>query len=60
MKHFLNVGHCQFNLVMLGQAMQVIGKMIHCDDTGITIITESTGEVHSYASGVVQHVCLAP
>lgn len=60
MKHFLNVGHCQFNLVFLGSAQEIIGTMVDCDETGVTILIESSGEYHSYAIGVVQHVCLAP
>ena len=60
MKHFINSGHCQFDLLVGGTVQQVIGKMIHCDQTGVTIVLENNGETHAYAFGVVQHICLAP
>jgi hypothetical protein len=60
MKHYLNVGHCQFDLFMLGSHQQVIGRMINHDSSGCSILLEATGEVHSYSWSVVQHICLAP
>ncbi len=59
MRHFMNVGHVQFDLLIAGNAEQVIGKMVHADELGITILVESTGEYHAYGLLVVQHACLA-
>lgn len=60
MKHFLNIGHCQFDLLMNGVHQQVIGKMINIDGNGCAIMLEATGQVHCYSWSVVQHICLAP
>lgn len=60
MKYFLNVGHCQFDLLMNGVHQQVIGKMVGHDSSGCTILLEATGQLHSYSWSVVQHICLAP
>lgn len=55
MRYWLNMGHIQFDL-LFGQAVeQIIGKLVHCDETGCTILKESDGTYHSYADGIVQH-----
>lgn len=60
MRYWMNIGHIQFDLFMFGTMEQIVGKLIHCDDTGCTIIKESDGTHHSYAVGVIQHATPAP
>lgn len=60
MKHWLNITHVQFDLLIGGNVEQVIGKLIHCDETGCTIQLESDSSIHSYALWVVQHATNAP
>lgn len=59
MRHWLNIGHVQFNMfydrTTGTYAAQIIGKLVHCDETGCTILKESDGTYHSYADGVVEH-----
>lgn len=60
MRHWLNVGHVQFDLWLAGSAQQIVGKMLHADDNGCIIEKESDGTQHGYMWGVVQHATLAP
>ena len=60
MRYWLNIGHVQFDLLLGGQAQQIIGKLVHCDETGCTILKENDGTLHSYSLDVVQHATLAP
>lgn len=60
MHHWLNKGHCQFDLVFLNFHQVVIGKMISFDHAGCTILLENNGEEHAYSWSVIQHICLAP
>lgn len=60
MKHFMNKGHMQFDLLLGGVPQQVIGKMISCDSSGCVILLENNGQEHFYAAHVIQHICEAP
>jgi hypothetical protein len=60
MEKWMNIGHCQFDLMFGGVPQQVIGKMVYCDENGATILLENTGEQHFYSVSVIQHICLAP
>lgn len=60
MRHWMNIGHCQFDLMLGGVAQQIIGKMVAYDEMGVTILKEDDGTEHCYAAGVVQHITLAP
>lgn len=60
MHYYHNVGHCQFDLLLLGNVEQVIGKMIQSDAQGCTILIERDGTIQSYSWNVVQHIALAP
>ena len=60
MKHWMNKGNCQFDLLLGGQVQQVLGKMIDMDDAGCTILLATNGQEHAYTWAVVQHICDAP
>lgn len=60
MRYWLNINHVQFDLLLGGSVEQIIGKLVHCDETGCTIIKEDDSVVHSYSLAVVQHATLAP
>ena len=60
MKIYMNIGHCQFDLWLAGEAQQIIGKMIHCDEDGCQLLKESDGTLHSYSWNVIQHITTAP
>lgn len=59
MRYWMNIGHVQFDLLLGGNVEQIIGKLVHCDESGCTIVKESDGTIHSYALSVVQHATLA-
>jgi len=57
---YMNKGHIQFDLSINNNAQQIIGKMIHADEHGCVIISESTGVEHCYNWDVIVHICEAP
>lgn len=60
MRAWLNVGHIQFDILLGGTVEQIVGKLVHCDETGCTIQKETDGTLHSYSLSVVQHATPAP
>lgn len=60
MRHYLNKGHIQFDLIIGSSVEQIIGKMIHADQEGCIIEQESDGVLHGYSWQVIMHACEAP
>lgn len=60
MKHLLNLGHIQFDLLLGGVPQQLVGKMVKADDIGCSIVSERDGVEHYYTWKVIEHAVAAP